>query len=434
MTGKVFDIVVFGASGVTGKFIAEELAIHGGSIKWAVAGRSRKRLIKALADVTAYTGIDLGHIEIIIADSDDLQSLDKMCQQTKVIINSVGPFRFYGENVVKSCVACCTHYVDVCGEPQFLEEMQVKYFHSAHANNVYIIGSCGFDSIPCDMGVQFLKQKFIGDDPATPGDLNSVESFLEFHTEGHTKINFATWQSAVHSFSHASELKSVREKLRENIFTKFADGPTVFQYRQKKRPLLFKSEDVNRWCLPFPGSDRSVVTRSQMYYKQFEDENPVQIQTYFCMPSLLYALLFILMGALFMFLSKFAAGRFLLEKYPEFFSGGLFTKNPPPREESTEGSFTMTLSGTGWSRTQDRTTCPDKKMVAKVTGPSAGYVSTSICAVAVCKILLDPSERQKMVESGGVLTPAAAFAKTELIQKLEDRGLVMTIVEVHQKS
>ena len=103
----------------------------------------------------------MGKIE---ADVDNQESLQAMARQCSVVADCVGPFRFYGEPVVKACVAEGTHYVDVCGEPQYLETMQVKYNEEAKKNNSYIVGSCGFDSIPADCGVTYLQQKFEGND------------------------------------------------------------------------------------------------------------------------------------------------------------------------------------------------------------------------------------------------------------------------------
>lgn len=424
---REYDLVVFGATGVTGKFVMEEFAQYGDSITWAIAGRNQSKLLKSLAEVVTTTGADMSRVGLIEADVTNTSSIKQMCLRTKVVVNCVGPYRFYGEKVIASAVAARTHYIDVCGEPQFLEEMQLKYFPEAHANGIYIIGSCGFDSIPCDIGVQFLRQQFLRDDPATLGQLNSVESFLEINMTEHSKGNYATWLSAIHSIFHAPELKTLRMKLKEKIFP---HGSIAFHFPLKPRPVLFKSEVIKKWSLPFLGSDKSVVIRSQMYGKQFENKMPVQIQTYFCVSSFLYALLFIFMGGIFSFLAKFQAGRSLLERYPGFFSCGLFTKDPPTRQQMTGGSFALTLCGSGWSkRTDENFKIPDKKMLVKVTGPDPGYVTTAICVVAVCKILLDDNERNKMAEGGGVLTPAAAFSRTSLIQKLEDRGILMTVVE-----
>ncbi|VDN32881.1 unnamed protein product [Cylicostephanus goldi] len=95
-----------------------------------------------------------------------------MARKAKVIINAVGPYRLYGEPVVKAAVENGANHVDISGEPAYLEKMQMIYGQRAKENGVYIVGACGWDSIPCDLGVAFLKEKF-------NGDLNHVESFVQ---------------------------------------------------------------------------------------------------------------------------------------------------------------------------------------------------------------------------------------------------------------
>ncbi|VDM67672.1 unnamed protein product [Strongylus vulgaris] len=95
-----------------------------------------------------------------------------MASKTKVIINAVGPYRLYGEPVVKAAVENGANHVDISGEPAYLEKMQMIYGEKAKEKGVYIVGACGWDSIPCDLGVNFLKEKF-------EGDLNHVETFVQ---------------------------------------------------------------------------------------------------------------------------------------------------------------------------------------------------------------------------------------------------------------
>ena len=90
------------------------------------------------------------------------KTINDMAKQADVILNCVGPYRFFGEDVIRACIAERTHHVDISGEPQFLETMQFKYHKEAKEKGVYIVGACGFDSIPTDMGITFLKQKFNG--------------------------------------------------------------------------------------------------------------------------------------------------------------------------------------------------------------------------------------------------------------------------------
>ncbi|CAB1455350.1 unnamed protein product [Pleuronectes platessa] len=207
-------IIVFGATGFTGRFVVEEVArcaaerTGGGSLKWAVAGRSRQRLEEVLE--RAAERLSMPEVrtdtEIIVADVSDEESMAAMCKQGVVVLNCVGPYRFYGEPVVKACVENGAHYVDICGEPQFLERMQLEYHTKASDKGVYVIGSCGFDSIPADLGILYTHRQF-------KGTLTAVESFLKFSsgTEGMCGHD-TTWQSAVHGFADSGSLRQLRKK------------------------------------------------------------------------------------------------------------------------------------------------------------------------------------------------------------------------------
>ncbi|GBM97113.1 Saccharopine dehydrogenase-like oxidoreductase [Araneus ventricosus] len=337
---RKYDVVVFGASGVTGKYVVEELAVNHDDIKWAIAGRNPEKLRTILKEVGDEINKNLNAVEIIEADVSNDDSISEMCKSASVLINCVGPYRFSGEKIAGFCVQNKTHCVDVSGEPQFLETVQLKYFEEAKVQGTYIVGSCGFDSIPCDLGIEIVRKKF-------DGDLNSVETFLIADQPPGTTVNFATWQSAIHGLAHAHELKPLRKALKEKIFPKPLPTPS---YKLKTRPVLFKSKEAEGWCVPFIGSDRSVVMRSQMYNYQFKNERPVQVQTYMRSKSLIAAIATLVMGAIFMFMTKFALGRDLLEKFPEVFSLGVFSRTPPKREkESRWLILLMIFKANGWS-------------------------------------------------------------------------------------
>ena len=114
-------LVIFGATGFTGKRAVEEtikIFKEKGGFTWGVAGRSKKKLEKVLEEIGKKHDVDLKNIPVIIADIKDQDSLNEMCKQAKVIVNTCGPYRFYGEPVVKACVENKTHHVDVSGEPE----------------------------------------------------------------------------------------------------------------------------------------------------------------------------------------------------------------------------------------------------------------------------------------------------------------------------
>ncbi|CAL4206864.1 unnamed protein product, partial [Meganyctiphanes norvegica] len=124
---KIFDLVVYGATGYTGQYVVEEVGrvaaaeVTAGHepLTWAIAGRNRDKLSKALQVARDITGLPLTDVGIIIANSDDDDSLQKMASQAKIIINVVGPYQKYGPQVVKACIENGTSHVDISGEPQF---------------------------------------------------------------------------------------------------------------------------------------------------------------------------------------------------------------------------------------------------------------------------------------------------------------------------
>ncbi|MDG1444579.1 MAG: saccharopine dehydrogenase NADP-binding domain-containing protein [Pseudomonadales bacterium] len=154
-----FDVVVFGATGFTGQLVAEYLNKQygkNGGITWAMAGRSADKL----AEVRDLIGAP-ADTPLIVADSSDTASLDAMAQRAKCVLTSVGPYSLYGEPVVKACVEAGADYVDLCGEVLFMREMIEKYEAAAKQSGARLVFSCGFDSIPFDLGVQFLQEEAV---------------------------------------------------------------------------------------------------------------------------------------------------------------------------------------------------------------------------------------------------------------------------------
>lgn len=158
MTAKAdrpYDIVVYGATGYTGRLVAEYLAHHyqGKGPKWAMAGRSAAKL----AEVRDLIGAP-ADTPLITANSDDPASMKALAESTRVVVTTVGPYQLYGEPLLKACVEAGTDYADLCGEPAWMRQMVDQYHEAAKASGARISFSSGFDSIPFDLGV-FMLQK-----------------------------------------------------------------------------------------------------------------------------------------------------------------------------------------------------------------------------------------------------------------------------------
>ncbi|CAL1548698.1 unnamed protein product [Lymnaea stagnalis] len=417
MAEQKYDIVLFGASGFTGQYTVDEVArvAEEESLTWAIAGRSMEKLQKALSEASSRTGKNLDETPIIIADVSSTSSLEEMAKQAKVVLNCVGPYRFYGEPVVKACIENGAHHLDISGEPQFLEKMQLLYNAKAQEKNVFVIGTVGFDSIPAEMGLEYTRQQF------TDGELTNIESYFESKSgpDG-AAINTGTFESAVYGLAHWNELKSLRKAL-------YPDPMPKYQYKVPKRSALFYSDELKKWCLPFLGSDKSVVYRTVRDFLSTKRlEKPIEFLPYMCFPSLLSAIGLIIFGIIFYILSRCSFGRSFMLKYPHIVSFGFFKKGGPTRKQIEGCSFSMTFIGYGFSKSEKDRTKPDKKIVTKLVGPEPGYVTTPICMVQSAVTVL--KETSKMFHKGGVLTPGAAFQGTGLINRLQEHGLTFTKV------
>jgi short subunit dehydrogenase-like uncharacterized protein len=154
-TQAEFDIIIYGASGFTGRLVAEYLTARGIK-RWAMAGRS----LEKLAEVRDLMGAP-ADTPLIAADSDDAIAVKAMCERTRVILTTVGPYQLYGPKLVAACAETGTDYVDLCGEPAWMREMIDAHDETAKKSGARITFSCGFDSIPFDLGVWFLQQEAV---------------------------------------------------------------------------------------------------------------------------------------------------------------------------------------------------------------------------------------------------------------------------------
>ncbi|XP_011312524.1 saccharopine dehydrogenase-like oxidoreductase [Fopius arisanus] len=423
MSETRLSLIIFGATGFTGKYTVKEAhrlsKTH--QFTWGIAGRSKERLEAVLKEFAP----DADNVPIITADIKDDESLKKMAEQARVIVNCCGPYRFYGEPVVKACIAAKTHQVDITGEPQYMERIQLEYHEAAQKAGVYIISACGFDSIPCDLGVIFTQQKF-------QGEVNSIESYLNSwadHNLGGPSLHYGTWESAVYGLAHADELRGLRSKL-------YPKRLPPFEPRLKARGAVHSSNISEGYSVVFPGSDRSVVYRTQRYLYENDKIRPVQIQTYMTFKSLLTIMAITCLGTVFSLMTKCKCGRTLLLKYPKFFSGGFVSNEGPLFEAMDKTFFSITFKAQGWTEklaepTDKHSESPNKEMITKVSGRNAGYGAT--CTMVMMSALMILEDGEKMPESGGVFPPGAAFAKTSIIDELNKNGVTFEVVSSKEK-
>ncbi|ETN70386.1 saccharopine dehydrogenase [Necator americanus] len=456
-----FDLVIYGASGFTGAYIVERLVTskYYEGLNFAVAGRNQAKLQKVLDDVSKKTGKDIVSTPIIIADSADEHSLADMARRAKVIVNAVGPYRLYGEAVVKAAVENGASHVDISGEPAFLEQMQMLYGEKAKEKGVYVVGACGWDSIPCDMGVNFLKEKF-------DGDLNHVESFvqmttgpsviffsffffflslfpLKFHTRPAANVtsrlssfltlkwtgyslNDGTYQTLILGISgmKSDGLGRIRRSIMPEKIVKGTVKPP------KRGPLWqIHEKELDGWALPFMGSDKSIVNRSQYYDAVNNGKRPVHIETYLRVSSLLWAVLLAAWLVIFALLAQFKFTRKILQKYPDICSFNIFKASGPTEQQIKEAGFIYWFFGYGYANhkpmTEQHLGNPDQRMVVSCKGPDAGYMATSACALSAALSVVRDSH--SLPHGGGVFTTASAFAKTNIYSYLDSFGITFQV-------
>jgi short subunit dehydrogenase-like uncharacterized protein len=236
MAAKEFDIIVYGATGYTGRLVAEYLIGNHDGAKWAMAGRSADKLGAVRDQIGAPADTPL-----VVADASDEKSIADMVARTKVVITTVGPYQLYGEPLVKACAEAGVDYVDLCGEPVWMRQMIDKYQATAQHSGARIVFSCGFDSIPFDLGVAFLqdamKEKFGAPAQEIKGRVRKMKGTFSGGTAASLKATMAA------AFKDPS--------LIELLKSPFALAPGFQGPKQPSGSKPIFEEDIGSWSAPF---------------------------------------------------------------------------------------------------------------------------------------------------------------------------------------
>jgi short subunit dehydrogenase-like uncharacterized protein len=234
-----FDIVVYGATGFTGQLVAEYLASRykgDGNLKWAMAGRSKEKLASARDAIGAPADTAL-----IVANASDPPSLKAMVDQTNIVLSNVGPYQLYGSGLVALCASTGTDYLDLCGEPVWMRQMIDAHEATAKSSGARIVFSCGFDSLPFELGVFFCQEtakKTLG---APVSRVKTRVRDISATVSGGTAASFkATFAAA------AKDLSLVAQLQNPFVLTPGFEGP---KQPRGNKPLL--DEDLGSWTAPF---------------------------------------------------------------------------------------------------------------------------------------------------------------------------------------
>jgi short subunit dehydrogenase-like uncharacterized protein len=385
---RSFDIVVFGATGFTGALTAEYLARHApAGTRWALAGRNPKKLEAVRAQLAAINP-ECGKLELLAADTSDPDSLKRVAEATRVVITTVGPYILHGEPLVAACAAAGTDYVDLTGEPEFVDLMWLRYHDQAKASGARIVHACGFDSIPHDLGAYFTVQQLPEGAPL------KVEGFVR---AGGT-FSAGTYHSAINAFGRA-RLMMKTSKERKAKEPRPA-GRKVGAVKSGVRYL----KDLKSWVVPFPTIDSQVVRRSaaavDRYGPDFRYGHYVQIKRLLTVAGLIGGT-----GALFT-LAQFKPTRDWLLARKSSGEG-------PSAEVRAKSWFKVTFHGEGGG----------KRVVTQVSGGDPGYGETSkmLAESALCLAF------DNLVKRGGQTTPAAAMGNA-LIERLQKNGIKFEVL------
>ena len=404
---RAFDIIIWGATGFTGKLVVEYLNNQyglGKGLRWAIAGRNKDKL----ASIKEEFGIP--ELPAIVADSHDKASLDAMVQQSKVICTTVGPYALYGSHLLAACVEFGTDYCDLTGEVQWIRKMIDTHHENALAKKLKIVHCCGFDSIPSDVGLYFIQKE-------------AKARFGEYCKQVKMRVKGAKGGFSGGTYASLNNVLAEAEKdpaIYKVLLNPYGLNPPG----ERKGPDAIDlntaafDEDLKRWISPFvmASINTKVVRRSHAlagypYGKTFlYDEATLHgsgIRARYT-ANLAAKISKVLTGASSGSLLKKAAERF----FPKPGEG-------PSREKRESGYFNLLFLGKMANGEQIR---------AKVTGdkdPGYGSTSKMLAESAVCLAL----DKDKLPNTFGSLTPTIAMGDVLLERLRENAGLSFQILE-----
>ncbi|MEC7929897.1 MAG: saccharopine dehydrogenase NADP-binding domain-containing protein [Pseudomonadota bacterium] len=389
MSDREFDVVIFGASGYTGKLVAEYMHDQYGndnSIKYAIAGRNIEKLLEVKKDLRLNEDIS-----ILEVDSSNLDSLDKMTRSARCILTTVGPYQLYGSKLVESCARNGTDYVDLTGEPGWMYEMINAHKETAQKSGARIVFSCGFDSIPFDLGVYFVqnaaKEKFGKPAPHVRGRVKAMNG--EF--SGGTIASLGATMSTLKEKPELIKVLANPFSLTEGF-----EGPSQLD---DSKPLL--DEKMNMWLSPFvmaPINTKNIHRSNALLDHAYGED--------FCYDEMMIA-------------GEGDEG----EQMAKAMSSGnpMGGDNPPqpgegPSKESREkGNYDILFFAD----------LEEKSIEARVTGdmdPGYGSTSKMIAESALCLVQDCPDL------AGGIYTPAPSMGEKLIDRLIKKAGLTFDIV------
>ncbi|NLU69330.1 saccharopine dehydrogenase NADP-binding domain-containing protein [Streptomyces sp. HNM0574] len=389
---RPYDIVLFGATGFVGELTARYLAAHAPEgLRWALAGRNsgklaelRGRLAKAYPERPGLAELPLLH-----ADSGDPESLRRMAAGARAVATTVGPYIRYGTPLVAACAEAGTDYLDLCGEPEFVDLMYLRHHERARESGARLVHACGFDSVPHDLGARFTVERLPEGVPLR------VDGYLRTDA----RFSGGTFASALTAFSRFDRMARTARERR-------AAEPAPAG-RRVRTPVgtVRRERELGGWAVPLPTIDPQVVGRSAAALERYGPEFTYRHHA-------LVRRLPVAVGGL-----AGAGAAFALAQHPatrRMLSARLAPGEGPDEERRARSWFTVRFVGEGGGR----------RVVTEVSGGDPGYGETAkILAEAALSLTCD-----ELPATAGQVTPAVAMGEA-LTGRLVRAGIGFRVLE-----
>ncbi len=387
MPDREFDVVLFGATGFTGGLTADYLA---GAVpdgcRWALAGRNPAKL-EAVRDRLAETDPELKSLELLHADVTDAASLADVAARARVVITTVGPYVEHGGPLVAACAEAGTDYVDLTGEPEFIDRTYLAHHARAVETGARIVHACGFDSVPHDLGAMFTVQQLP----------EGVPLRVRGMVRSNATLSGGTFASALAAFSRAGKMKQAHAERREV-------EPRVQGRKVRitaKRPHFDK--EAGYWLVPLPTIDPLVVRRSAAVLERY---GPDFTYSHYAAAKKLPTVV----GGIGLVAAVAAAAqvpplrRLLMSRLPQ--------GEGPSEERRARSYFSVRFIGEGGGRTT----------YTEVRGGDPGYTETAkMLAESALSLAFDDNP-----PTAGQVTTAVAMGQN-LLDRLVRAGLTFTV-------
>ena len=391
---KKLDLVIWGATGFTGQLVCEYIANSYDSkdLNWTIAGRNEKKLLKLKNRLNIKNSI-------LIGNSNDKSSLEEICGKTKVICSTVGPYALFGTNLIHACIKMKTNYCDISGETQWIRKVIDTFHEKAKKQKIKIVNSCGFDSIPSDVGVYFCQSNYYKEN----GEYANEIKMRVAGTRG--GFSGGTYNSLTNVIHEASLNKTVRKILNNP----YGLNPINEQSGPDKKDLnsVKYDKEAKSWIAPFvmAGINTKIVRRSNAllnykYGKSFLYSEAVLVGNGILGKIIGYLSLIPIL----MVIQKKGS---IIKRIVDFFVPK--AGQGPSKKERENGFFSLKFYF-GNNR---------RKYLTKVTGdmdPGYGSTSKMLAECAICLALDDPLNKNY-----GVITPSVAFEES-ILQRLQNNA------------